>query len=58
MRSRVKNCPRVSLICLSESVSMVRRGQILAGCDIERLNNGHVSSGGGGGLGRIHCFFY
>ena len=29
--SPVKNCPRVSLICLSESV---RRGPILIGCDI------------------------
>ena len=29
--SPVKNCSRVSLICLSESV---RRGPILSGCDI------------------------
>ena len=29
--SPVKNCPRVSKICLSESV---RRGLILSGCEI------------------------
>ena len=30
LRSQVKNCPRVSLICLSESG---RKGPILSGCD-------------------------